>query len=190
MDQELGLRVVLCPSKELDYGRGYETFAARRYAKRQEAVETLRTSHPFPLAPGAVPEPAVHPDNVRNAFQAAGHAPSANSGIVVQRKGTRRRIIDRPAGERQLRAEAEEEPGAVLVLEDGKQTPGERRSWCRQVVFVVENHGLELLAGGAAATEPLRRLLQVVDLLESPESVQREPFIPQESPQWRTRGER
>jgi MFS family permease len=37
-----GLRVVLALSKELDYGPGYETFAAREYARRLEAVSRLK----------------------------------------------------------------------------------------------------------------------------------------------------
>ncbi|MCB9235565.1 MAG: hypothetical protein H6581_28170 [Bacteroidia bacterium] len=36
-----GLRVIVAMSKELDYGPGYETFAAREYAKRQEAVDFI-----------------------------------------------------------------------------------------------------------------------------------------------------
>jgi hypothetical protein len=41
-----GLRVVLCLSKELDYGPGYETFAAREYAQRREAVTRLLAAAP------------------------------------------------------------------------------------------------------------------------------------------------
>jgi len=37
-----GLRVVLALPKELDYGPGYEAFAAREYARRMEAVNRLR----------------------------------------------------------------------------------------------------------------------------------------------------
>jgi hypothetical protein len=37
-----GLRVVLCLSKELDYGPGYEMFAAREYAQRLDAVARLQ----------------------------------------------------------------------------------------------------------------------------------------------------
>jgi hypothetical protein len=36
-----GLRVILCLSKRLDYGPGYEPFAAREFAERQKAIESL-----------------------------------------------------------------------------------------------------------------------------------------------------
>jgi len=35
------LRVILCLSKNLDYGPGYEPFAAREFVRRKEAVEKL-----------------------------------------------------------------------------------------------------------------------------------------------------
>ena len=49
-----GLRVVVCVSKELDYGPGYEVFAAREYQQRLDAVAKLQLA-----APGRVV--AFHP---------------------------------------------------------------------------------------------------------------------------------
>src|SRR5262249_54697181 len=36
-----GLRGILCLSKRLDYGPGYEPFTAREFAQRQKAIESL-----------------------------------------------------------------------------------------------------------------------------------------------------
>ena len=44
------LRVILRLSKELDYGRGYEVVAARKYEQRLDAVATLQDAAPSPVA--------------------------------------------------------------------------------------------------------------------------------------------
>lgn len=115
-----GLRVILCLSKNLDYGPGYEPFAAREFARRKEAIEkllgrnklfTIDSTLASDLDDGKIS------DDLRTAFSAHSITLSTDVAVSVITKGSRWELEDRQSAKQfQIRGDATGVGGALSVF--------------------------------------------------------------------------
>ncbi len=90
MEAAPGLKVVLALSKELDYGPGYEPFAAREFARRLKAVNDLAGTLLFVVAETGIPaalDDATVPPELQTAFQTFDRALSTNVSVDTVSEG-------------------------------------------------------------------------------------------------------
>jgi hypothetical protein len=115
-----GLRVILCLSKNLDYGPGYEPFAAREFACRKEAVEKLLGRNQlFTLDSVLVPDldGGTATDALKTVFQSHSITLSSDVAVSVITKGSRWELEDRQSTkEFQIRGDATGVWGALKVF--------------------------------------------------------------------------
>jgi hypothetical protein len=93
-----GLRVILYLPKNLDYGPGYEPFAAREFARRKEAVEKLLGRNKlFTIDSELIPDldAGKISDNLRTAFASQSVTLSTDVAVTVITAGSRWEIEDR-----------------------------------------------------------------------------------------------
>jgi hypothetical protein len=106
-----GLRVILCLSKNLDYGPGYEPFAAREFARRKEAVEKLLGRNKLftidsSLAAGL--DSGTVSNDLKTAFSDHSITLSTDVAISIITQGSRWMLDDRKAAKQfQIRDDIE-----------------------------------------------------------------------------------